>query len=626
MTVLNFPDPAVSTTYTENNVTYTWDGEKWTANEARGITLVAPVLDSATLTDTLAGDRFNEGVFRVAATQSTQSPDQGPFELRASVNEDPDLLRITTRPTSDTITNVETIQYPDSIAYVESSQLGYSRIIWAGPPFNRYIATAGGTWSWSTDGVTWTDFPVPTPAPSNWGIGICYRPVNQRLYCMEYRIPQTMYTISTVAQLEGGTNNGENWTHSNFDQNDFRGHMSYDERNDRICMIQGDGNKSRIWLSVLPFPAAFGNSGWVNAGGQFGNSNSLIQGCVIDNGTASYYVGVSNHQDATTTPSGWACGPLNISNPTVHGFQNSNQAGYPSVALGYSDRPAYHPTLNRWFFNGFYWDGDIMSAPTSIGSWTAWADKISPDAQSLSKRFLFYAENINRMVLIGSVKPPNTFRNNEMCHWISDDGGGTWTEHLSRPFTHESGSWSDALWAEDLGRWLLCSSDSTVNGRRMGTTVRFSEPTDTPRLTFATSAGLSDFTLGEQVRQDDDAASGTAALIDTFSSTMVVQGSLGTFSANTDKVVLGEDTEKVSGHLILDANLNVLDISPVELGWRALTGDGPWDITFPATFVTGGAPNDVLQEGTVLRAEVRRQATVDSFTATSTVTTNVISP
>ena len=35
MTVLNFPaSPTLNDTYTENNVIYTWDGTKWTANNA----------------------------------------------------------------------------------------------------------------------------------------------------------------------------------------------------------------------------------------------------------------------------------------------------------------------------------------------------------------------------------------------------------------------------------------------------------------------------------------------------------------------------------------------------------------------------------------------------------------
>lgn len=32
MTVLNFPDPNSVQTYTENNITYTWDGKKWKAS------------------------------------------------------------------------------------------------------------------------------------------------------------------------------------------------------------------------------------------------------------------------------------------------------------------------------------------------------------------------------------------------------------------------------------------------------------------------------------------------------------------------------------------------------------------------------------------------------------------
>jgi hypothetical protein len=35
MTVLNFPaSPTLNDTYTENNVVYTWDGTKWTANNS----------------------------------------------------------------------------------------------------------------------------------------------------------------------------------------------------------------------------------------------------------------------------------------------------------------------------------------------------------------------------------------------------------------------------------------------------------------------------------------------------------------------------------------------------------------------------------------------------------------
>lgn len=32
MAVLSFPNPAVLQTYTENNVTYSWDGQKWVAS------------------------------------------------------------------------------------------------------------------------------------------------------------------------------------------------------------------------------------------------------------------------------------------------------------------------------------------------------------------------------------------------------------------------------------------------------------------------------------------------------------------------------------------------------------------------------------------------------------------
>ena len=64
MTIINFPSPPliVGETYTENNITYTWDGEKWTALPLTRDSMVPPEIGTVTLTDNNeGGQRLDQG-------------------------------------------------------------------------------------------------------------------------------------------------------------------------------------------------------------------------------------------------------------------------------------------------------------------------------------------------------------------------------------------------------------------------------------------------------------------------------------------------------------------------------------------------------------------------------------
>jgi hypothetical protein len=62
MANLNFPtSPNVDDTYEENGVLYTWDGEKWTANNENGLTEVFVNVDGDTMTGNLTVPSLNGG-------------------------------------------------------------------------------------------------------------------------------------------------------------------------------------------------------------------------------------------------------------------------------------------------------------------------------------------------------------------------------------------------------------------------------------------------------------------------------------------------------------------------------------------------------------------------------------
>jgi hypothetical protein len=143
-------------------------------------------------------------------------------------------------------------------------------------------------------------------------------------------------------------------------------------------------------------------------------------------------------------------------------------------------------------------------------------------------------------------------------------------------------------------------------------------------LTFKTNKDLANFAAGDAVAQEDSKASGTVVSVNTTAKTMTLATSTGTWGPiNAGHSVIGPAKPSSSVKLFckLNAGLTVTDLQSADPGYTAVTGAGPYTVTFPATLPTGAAPDVDLPAGTSLTTEV--QAVNSSATVTKTSNTVV---
>mgnify|MGYP000506309452 CR=1 FL=1 len=124
-----------------------------------GGALIAPRLGAATLTNTNTGTgRFDGEDFTLAMPLETPGQPEATVGARVVI-EPENNLRIITRPTTDDITQIDTVQYAGGFNIVDVNDNGWYDITWFGPPWNFYFAYStsgsGVGQAKSTDGINW---------------------------------------------------------------------------------------------------------------------------------------------------------------------------------------------------------------------------------------------------------------------------------------------------------------------------------------------------------------------------------------------------------------------------------------------------------------------------------------
>ena len=147
---------------------------------------------------------------------------------------------------------------------------------------------------------------------------------------------------------------------------------------------------------------------------------------------------------------------------------------------------------------------------------------------------------------------------------------------------------------------------------------------DTNTLTFANNDKLSLFQAGDLVRQDDNAANGTAQIIDVASSTMTVFGGSGTWSANTGNFVIGPNrasTKEVQMFCKLNNSFEVIDLQETNPGYTKYTGTTP-TIKFPYYLPNGQSVDNTLLPGSSIYTQIKADnlATPEATKKSNTVT------
>jgi hypothetical protein len=148
------------------------------------------------------------------------------------------------------------------------------------------------------------------------------------------------------------------------------------------------------------------------------------------------------------------------------------------------------------------------------------------------------------------------------------------------------------------------------------------------RLTVTDATGLTDFGTGDAITEVTAAgvagdATGTVFAVDATTKTITLSATTGTWDVGSAvKGPLKASATSVKMFCKLNPTLTVTDLQSADPGYTAVTGAGPYTVTFPATLPTGAAPDVDLPAGTSLTTEV--QATNSSGTVTKT--SNTVTP
>jgi hypothetical protein len=145
-------------------------------------------------------------------------------------------------------------------------------------------------------------------------------------------------------------------------------------------------------------------------------------------------------------------------------------------------------------------------------------------------------------------------------------------------------------------------------------------------LTLTDSTNLSSFASGDAVTEVTAAgaagdATGTVGAVDATTKTITLSATAGTWDVGSAVKGPLKTSSSVKLFCKLNAGLTVTDLQSADPGYTAVTGAGPYTVTFPATLPTGAAPDVDLPAGTSLTTEV--QAVNSSATVTKTSNTVV---
>jgi len=146
----------------------------------------------------------------------------------------------------------------------------------------------------------------------------------------------------------------------------------------------------------------------------------------------------------------------------------------------------------------------------------------------------------------------------------------------------------------------------------------------TTTLTFASDKGFASLEAPAPIEQDDKAAHAAVAFTDAAARTITLAYSRGSWAANAGRVAFGPEVVAANTKLFckLNAGLTVTDLQSADPGYTAVTGAGPYTVTFPATLPTGAAPDTDLPAGTTITTEL--QAVNSSGTVSKT--SNTVTP
>jgi hypothetical protein len=109
-------------------------------------------------------------------------------------------------------------------------------------------------------------------------------------------------------------------------------------------------------------------------------------------------------------------------------------------------------------------------------------------------------------------------------------------------------------------------------------------------------------------------------VVDTAAKTITVDPPTGTFQ-NGEAITVKATLANAKLFLKFNAAGAVSDMQSADPGFVAMTGAGPYKLTFPATLPSGNAPDVDLPAGVTITTEVEAGNTSSAVTKTSNIVT-----
>lgn len=415
----------------------------------------------------------------------------------------------------------------------------------------------------------------------------------------------------------------------------------------QVSWTSTDGNTWRV-LSFSGTPVSttydfllYGNGTWLSMG--YNNSSSWALSLINKDNFATGWAGPAALTAIRKCPNG-GC----FANGLFWVACNDGQIWNAADPAGTWHKALDLATANKHFFdiqyaNGIYMAvGSVSGAPVVYTSTdgTTWAAQPATGATPRLQKVVFAAGKWVATSGTGSV-----------CY--STDDGRTWTTATlgrlgsSYFITYEGGLFIvTARSVPADGRTFACSADGIhwLGERAAG---GHSAPAVLVNGTYIIAAGSSTGT-GSYLNKSTHPIATNALTIagcqtdgfkagDTVSSSPAAAGPTGIVSLSDTQVVVSTATgwaigQKLHGepktvanaklYCKLNAGLTVADLQSADPGYTAVTGAGPYTVTFPATLPSGQPPDSDIPAGATITTEV--QAVNSSGTVTEA--SNTVTP
>jgi hypothetical protein len=125
---------------------------------------------------------------------------------------------------------------------------------------------------------------------------------------------------------------------------------------------------------------------------------------------------------------------------------------------------------------------------------------------------------------------------------------------------------------------------------------------------------------GDTITGATSGATAVVSVVDTAARTITVDPPTGTFQ-NGEVIVVKSTLANAKLFLKFNAAGAVSDMQSADPGFVAMTGAGPYKLTFPATLPSGNAPDVDLPAGVTITTEVEAGNTSSAVTKTSNIVT-----